>query len=117
MKSDQDLPTVVARFKIDRVSIESQYRRVMGEEGPYDAHLGYSLRAAGLSECGKYVEHYFHHMICRDEVALRQLQAKVEAAGSIDKQWWELVQSDHIGQVPYWATPEFAERERNGMPL
>jgi len=104
-------------LKIYQVSIESQYRRVMGDEGPYDAHLGYSLRASGLSECGRYVEHYYHHMICRDQVALEQLKSRVESAGAIDKKWWELVQSDPIGQTPDWATPEFAWRERNGLPL
>lgn len=105
------------QLKIYQVSIESQYRRVMGEEGPYDAHLGYSLRASAVSECGQYVEHYLHHMICRDQVALNQLKSKVEEAGAIDRKWWEFSHSDPIGQVPDWATPEFAWRERNGLPL
>ena len=107
------------RLKVEQVWIESRYTQVRGEDGLYDAHQGYGLVAQCVSACGKYREIRMHDFIGSDDQFLMKLKAKVENTGDIHPMWWDVVGSEPIDAVwnPDWASPEFAWRERNGLPL
>ncbi len=101
-------------MKIVDVWVESQYKQVMGEDGPYDAHAGYHLIAKTHDIEEKFSEYFMHfHAFCDDKKA-EKFAERVLAAGEIDEKHWDCIKRDYHCEIPYWATPEFAYRERMG---
>lgn len=107
----------MSRVSFEYVSVESCYRQVQAEDGCYDTHVGYCLHAAVRTEEG-HLDHYLHFWVDNEDVIAR-LQAKVERAGTIDLEHWDFQNRDHawVNGEPDWAAPEFAYREKHGLPL
>ena len=101
-------------MKIVDVWAESQYKQVMGEEGPYEAHAGYHLIAKTHNVEEKYTEYFMHFHAFHDDKKAEKFAERVKASGEIDKKHWDFIKRDYQCEIPYWATPEFAYRERTG---
>ncbi len=101
-------------MKIVDVSVESQYSQVLSEDGPYEAHVGYSLIAKTYNEGDKHADYYLHFHLFRDNKKAEKFVKRVQSVGEINEKHWEFIKRDHFCEIPYWATPEFAMRERMG---
>ena len=107
-------------MKISEVFIDSSYRQVLSEEGNYDAHVGFHLVAKVVNEAEKFSEYFSHFHTFRTEAEAEKFLERVESVGRIDDKKssgnynWNFIKRDYHCEIPYWATPEFAHRERNG---
>lgn len=95
------------------ISVEPAYQRVLSEEGPYDAHVGYQLHVAVRNDNGD-LDHYLHFHIDRDVEALAE---RVRAAGQINLEHWEYINTDHADRDYELEELQLAYRERMGLPL
>jgi hypothetical protein len=101
-------------MKILDVWAESQYKQVMGEEGTYDAHAGYHLIAQTYNEEEKVWEYFMHFHAFRDDKEADKFAERVKEAGEICEKHWDFIKRDVPFEIPYWATTEFAIREKEG---
>ena len=83
-----------SRFLLAYVSVEPQYRRVVDEEGSYDAHAGYAMHAA-VTVPGGHTDHYIHNHLSRDEAGIAKLRGAMTERGVIDIAYWSFCNRDH----------------------
>lgn len=101
-------------MKIADVWAEGQYRQVLSEEGTYESLAGYHLIAKTHDSENGYCDYYMHFHLFSDQDEAEKFAERVSAAGSINETHWDHVRRDVVSDVPYWATTEFAIREREG---
>ena len=102
--------------KIYACFIEVEYRRVSGEEGSYDAFAGYGVIAQaevdGLTHSYLFIganrkapegQHAWAHIFGTREAAERFV-ARVQAAGEINLDRWDLVQISDPNELPDYVT-------------
>jgi hypothetical protein len=97
----------------------SIYETANMEDGIYTVHAGWQVYCSGLGTLEHVtrgtlttIESYVHPHVFKVQQDAADFAERVTSHGKINVALWEHTESEIKGDPPYWATAEYAARER-----